>query len=61
MGKGGGARICEVRSGAVLMGRKIETPGFKEGHKGADGRPKCTEAPQHLSAASVVRQGAGSC
>lgn len=24
------------------MGRKIETPGFKEGNKGADGRLKCT-------------------
>jgi hypothetical protein len=37
-----------VRSGIALMGRKIETPGFKEGNKGAAGRPKYTEPPQSL-------------
>ena len=37
-----------VRSVIALMGRKIETPGFKEGNKGAAGRPKYTEPPQSL-------------
>lgn len=38
-----------VRSRIALMGRKIETPGFKERNKGDDRELKSTDPPRYLS------------
>lgn len=46
-----GERAGVVKSRITLMGRKIETPGFKEGNKGDDGKREahgCT-VPPHSS------------
>lgn len=44
-----GGKAWVVRSGIALMGRKIETPGFKESNKGDDEKLQSTEPQCRLS------------